>query len=209
MKTTILSLVFIMAMFLSYSQTNTDKVINGIGNEVSSLHSDSKEAITALHQDAQTIVATAYADGKGVLGTLYEDANKIVQYAAPKLEAGLVVLAQTLKTTVSEVYRVLTLKHFAIGFSYLFVGIFALILAIFSYRIVNLPDEKLMQSRADEWGRLSWKPQWVFMLITSLLSSIALFIVFFVNFQTMFIGLIAPQAGAIQDIVTLVDTLLK
>jgi hypothetical protein len=209
MKKSILSFVFVMAMILSFGQTSTDKVLNGVGSEVTALHSDTKDAISTLHQDAQAIVATAYADGKGVLGTLYSDANKIIQYAAPKLEAGLVMLAQTLKTTVAEVYRVLTLKHLAISISYLFVGLFAIIFGIFAYKIVNFPAEKLLQSRADEYGKISWKPQWAFMLMASLISSIALFIVFFINLQTMFIGLIAPQAGAIQDIVNLVDTLLK
>jgi len=209
MKTIILSLVLIMTTIMSYGQTTTDKVINGVGSEVTALHSDTKDAISTLHQDAQAIVATAYADGKGVLGTLYDDANKIIKYAAPKLEAGLVVLAQTLKTTVAEVYRVLTLKHLAISISYLFVGLFAIIFGIFSYRIVNMSDDKLLKTRADEWGRLTWKPQWVFMLISSLISSIALFIVFFVNLQTMFVGLIAPQSGAIEDIIKMVDTLLK
>jgi len=209
MKTFILSFIFTMTIILSFGQTTTDKVINGVGSEVTALHSDTKDAIGALHEDAQAIVATAYNDGKGVIGTLYDDANKIIKYAAPKLEAGLVALAQTLKTTVAEVYRVLVMKQIAIAVSYAFIGLFALLFAWFSYKIVNLPEEKLLQTKADEYGNISWKPQWVFILGLSLISSIGLFITFIINFQTMCLGFIAPQAGAIQDIVNIVDSLLR
>lgn len=209
MKNFILSFIFLMTTVLSFGQTTTDKVLTGVGTEVSALHADSKDAISTLHQDAQAIISTAYTDGKGLLSTVYDDVNKILKYATPKLEAGLIALAQTLKTTVAEVYRVLIMKQIAISISYLFMGLFALFLAYVSYRIINLPDEKLLKSRADSYGEIKWKPQWSITLVATICSSLALFVAFFVNFQTMCIGFIAPQAGAIKEIVSLVDTLLR
>lgn len=195
---------------LSFSQNpTTDKVLDGIGTEVTALHGDTKEAISTLHQDAQAVIQTAYTDGKSLLGVAYEDINKIIKYATPKLEAGLIALAQTLKTTVAEVYRVLIMKQIAIATSYALLGLFASLFAYFTYRIFSMPETKLYNANVDYTGKRWWKMQWIITLPVTAVASISMFIVFFSHFQEMCIGFIAPQAGAIKEIVQMVDTLLK
>lgn len=209
MKATIYFLFLVISTCNLYAQSTTDKVLNATGKEISAIHTDTKDAISALHNDAQAIVSTVYSDGKGVLGTIYSDANKIVKYAAPKLEAGLVAIAQTLKTTVEEVYRVLTLKHIASGISYLFILVLSIVFGYMSYRIVVMDNSKLLSSTPNLYGQYQWKTTWVILFCTASIMSLSTFIFFLANIQTAFVDLIAPQAGAIQDIINMVDTLIK
>lgn len=209
MKKYFISLLLCLVMIMTYAQSTTDKVLTGVGSEVTALHTDAKDAISTLHQDAQAIVATAYTDGKGVLSTLYEDANKIVKYAAPKLEAGLIALAQTLKTTVQEVYTALIMKQVAIATSYSLMGLLSLLFGFFVYKILCFPETKLLNSQPNEYGKFLWKPQWAVLTGIFSISSLGLFIGFVTHFQAICLGFIAPKAGAIMDIVQIVDTLMK
>lgn len=199
----LLSLVF----FVSYSQDKVDKVLTGVGTEVSALHTDTKDAISTLHQDASKIVETAYADGKSLASLLYDDANKIIKYATPKLEAGLVALAQTLKTTVAEVYQAMIMKQIAVAIGDLCYGIFGLIFFYISYRIIVMPEEKLLTSNLV--GKNVWKPQWAIILTLTVSASIILLASFGINFKEMILGFFAPKYGAIQELVTIVNTLIK
>lgn len=194
---------------IAQTSSTTDKVLTGVGSEITALHTDTKDAISTLHQDAQAIVATAYTDGKGVIGTLYDDANKIIKYAAPKLEAGLVALAQTLKTTVQEVYTALIMKQIAIATSYSLMGVFSLLFGFFVYKILCFPENKLLSSTPNEYGKFVWKPQWIILTGLFSITTIGLFAGFVTHFQAICLGFIAPKAGAIMDIVQIVDTLMK
>jgi hypothetical protein len=135
--------------------------------------------------------------------------NKIVKYATPKIEAGLVAIAQTLKTTVAEVYRALVMKQVAVSAGYAIIGLFSFLFMFFTYRIVMKSEEILYKSTPDSYGRFSWKPQWILSTILCVVTSIGLFIPFIINFKTMMVGFIAPEALAIQEIVLMVDTLFK
>jgi len=46
-------------------------------------------------------------------------------------------------------------------------------------------------------------------MIATSFTSVVMLTLFFVNFKEMFIGFYAPKYGAIQEIVAIVDTLLK
>lgn len=211
MKKVFILLVFSFLSFFAVAQSTdkVDKVLTGVGNEVSAIHTDTKDAISTLHQDATKVVETVYTDSKSVIGTLYEDVNEIVKYATPKLEAGLVALAQTLKTTVNEVFKALVMKQIAISVSYAFAGLFAFILLYFSYRIISMPDEKLLNPYPNFNGAINWKLKWILSLIVTSVSSLSLFVVFISNFQTMAIGFIAPKAAAMLELVNIVNTLIR
>lgn len=199
----LLSLVFLV----SYSQDKVDKVLTGVGTEVSAIHTDTKDAISTLHQDASKIVETVYSDSKSVASIIYEDVNKLVAYATPKLEAGLVALAQTLKTTVAEVYKAMIMKQIAVAIGDLCYGLFGLLFLYISYRIIVLPDNKLLTSNLV--GKPIWKAQWAITFGLTLIASLSLLFAFAINFKEMILGFFAPKYGAIQEIVTIVNTLMK
>lgn len=179
-----------------------DKILDGT-------RTDAKDAISTLHQDATAVISTAYNDAKSLLGTAYEDVTSIVKYATPKLEAGLVALAQTLKTTVAEVFEALVMKHVAISVSYALIGFFAFLFMFFTYRILAMPREKLYSDTPNEYGKYLWKPQWAISLGLCSVVTIGLFINFMSNFQTMVVGFIAPKALALQDVFAMVNTLFN
>lgn len=211
MKKLFLILVLFVASLFSFGQQTdkVDKVLTGVGNEVSALHTDTRDAISTLHQDATQVVETVYKDSRSVVEVLYQDVNKIVQYATPKIEAGLVALAQTLKTTVAEVFEALVMKQIAVSVGYALVGLLALLFGFFSYRIITMKDDKLLSRTPDYCGDYYWRPQWIAIFIATVVATIGLSITFMMNFQTMLIGFIAPKYGAIQEVVTIVDTLMK
>lgn len=113
-----------------------------------------------------------------------------------------------LKTTVAEVYRVMVMKQIAQSVAYLCYGLFAFLFMYICYRIIKVPDDKLLGER-DYTGERSWKPQYIISFGLSAGCSISLLLAFVVNFKDMIIGFIAPEYGAIQEIITIVDTLLK
>ncbi len=184
------------------SVDKVDKILDGT-------RTDAKDAISTLHQDASAIISTAYGDAKSLLGTAYSDVINIVKYATPKLEAGLVALAQTMKTTVQEVFTALVMKHVAISVSYALVGVFAFLFMFFTYRILAMSKEKLYSDTPNEYGKFLWKPQWAIALGLCSTITIALFINFMSNFQTMVVGFIAPKALALQDVFIMVNSLFN
>lgn len=197
-----------MITFMSFGQTDkVDKVLTGVGNEVSAIHTDTKDAISTLHQDASKIVETVYTDSKSIVGVLYEDVNKIVKYAAPKLEAGLIALAQTLKTTVNEVFKILVMKQIAASIAYALVGIVMFIFIFLCYKILTLEDAKLLT--VNNYGETIWKSKWVISLIVTSIGVIGTGSVFVTHFMEMMLGFIAPKYGALMELVTVVERLIK
>lgn len=208
MKKILFALCLSLIIFGSHAQSTTDKVLDNVGSGMSAVHEDTKSAVSVLHEDASKIIETAYTDSKSVIGTIYDDANQIVKYLAPKVEAGLVTLAQTLKTTVAEVYEAMIRKQIAVAISYLCYGLLGLFFIYLSYRIMKLPDSKLLKVNTFG-GTMDWKLQWIIGLIVTSVTSILLMGAFIVNFQEMVIGFYAPKYGAIQDIVKIVNSLLQ
>lgn len=207
MKKILFALCLSLIIFSSHAENvTTNKVLDGVGSGVTAIHGDTRDAISTLHQDASKIVETAYTDSKSVVGIIYDDVNKIVEYAAPKLEAGLIVLAQTLKTTVAEVYEAMIRKQIAVSISNLFYGLFGLLFLYIAYRIAKSSDNNL---EINQFGKKVWKAQSVVGLGLALCAAVPLLIAFMVHFQEMVMGFYAPKYGAIKEIVTIVDTLLK
>lgn len=208
MKKLFLAFLVIMITFMSFGQTDkVDKVLTGVGNEITAIHTDTKDAISTLHQDASKIVETVYTDSKSIVGVLYEDVNKIVKYAAPKLEAGLIALAQTLKTTVNEVFKILVMKQIATAVGYAIVGIIMFIFIFLCYKILAMPDEKLLG--INNYGENVWKTKWIISLILSVIGAISAGIIFATHFMEMLLGFIAPKYGALMELITVVERLIK
>lgn len=184
------------------TQTTTDKILDGTRTDV-------RDAVGTLHDDAYGAVTTVYADAKSIVSGALEDVHKAVGYLAPKLEAGLVALAQTLKTTVAEVFEALVMKQIAISASYLGIGILSFIFLFISYRIISKPREELYNEKPNFSGTRTWQLKWVATLLLTVPAGIGLFINFLTHFQIMMLGFIAPKAGAIQELVVIVGQLFQ
>ena len=202
MKNLFIVLVLSLFSLVSYSQSTTDKILDGTRTDV-------RDAIGGLHSDVTTAISAVYSDARTIVSSAYNDVHQAVGYLAPKLEAGLVALSQTLKTTVAEVFEALVMKQVAISASYLGIGILSFIFLFISYRIVCKPRDELYNEVPNYSGQFTWKLKWIVTLLLTAPAGILLFINFISNFQVMMLGFIAPKAGAIQDLVNIVSQLFK
>ena len=101
------------------------------------------------------------------------------------------------------------MKQIAISTSYLGLGILSFIFLLISWKIMSKPKEDLYNETPNYSGQFTWKLKWIITLILTSITGIALFINFLVNFQAMMLGFIAPKAGAIQELVGIVNQLFK
>ena len=208
MKKFVLLLCMSLTMFYSYAQNpTTDKVLTGVGTEVTAIHADTKSAVSTLHEDASKIVETVYTDSKSLLSVAYDDVNKLVKYAAPKLEAGLITLAQTLKVTVAEVYEAMIRKQIAVAIADACYGVLGLFFLFLVYKIFMLPEDKL--TTLNDYAETRWKAKWIVAGAGLGLFSLIFIGMFVGHLQEMILGFFAPKYGAIKEIVEIVNTLIK
>lgn len=205
MKNIFLVLLLSLLSFSVFAQSST----------VNAVHTDLRDGVKELHQDAEalysdgkTAISSLHEDAKAIISTTYGDVKQIVGYMAPKLEAGLISLAQTLKTTVTEVFEILVWKQVAISISYLLQFIVGLVFLFIIFKIINLPKSKLLKDRPDNYGQYVWREQYVISLVGLLIGSLVLLANVIINFNTMVMGFIVPKYGAIMDLTNIVNSLL-
>ena len=153
------------------------------------------DGIEAVHDDAANAVSTVYSDAK-----------EAVNYLTPKIEAGVISLANGLKTTAEEVFSILVMKQIANSIVYLMFLIISITAFYFAWRISKINKEELLTE--DNYGDKIWKPQYITLFILALLIGAGLFISFIVNFPNMLQGFIVPEYGAMKEVVDITKELI-
>lgn len=178
-------------------------VATGVNNGAAALHKSVVDGVSTLHQDLAAAVPTVYTDSKGIIKTLYDDGNRAINYLVPKIESVITSLAAGLKTTSAEVWRILVYKQVAMGVTNLIYAILGLI-AIGAY-FVSL--SKILEKVKEKNGYWS-EAQGAFTIIGGILSlGIAVGIVMII--PNIVAGLMIPEAGALNEAVSLTQQLLQ
>ena len=193
-----------VAKTLPYVVSNSSTVKSIAEKSLSAAHQDLRDGITELHQDVEGV----YADSKNAISILYGDSKDLLKTIYPKLEAGLIALAETLKTTVKEVFEILVIKQIAIGVGYLLQLLLGISFMYLFFKVLFVSEDKLY-TEVGVYGRRRWKAKYTISALFSFAFSMVFLINSVVHFQDMVIGLLAPKAGAITDLINMVNTLIK
>lgn len=132
-------------------------------------------AVDSLHTDAKEIVSTVYSDGKSALSSIY-----------PDVKSAVVSIGKAIGVAAEHVYVVLVKKYFVLGVKE--AGICLLGFILFMLGIFNW-------NKATKNQALSYRIVLPFMFVL-----IGLMIMLNVDYDTMLMGLINPEYGAINYI---------
>lgn len=181
----------------------TSAIHNDLVQSTSALHKDAVDGISTLHQDLTQAVPAVYSDSKGVIKTLYEDGTRAINYLVPKVESVIQALAQGLKTTTAEVWRILVYKQVALAISYTIYSVIALLLIIV-YVIGMKRIVKATTAMNNYWNG----GQTAFGVLGGILSLLALGLIA-VSIPIMVNGYVIPEAGALKEATALTQQLLQ
>lgn len=133
---------------------------------------------------------------------MYQDGKKAIDYLVPKVESVITALAEGLKTTTAEVWRILVYKQVALAVTALIYFTISLILVLCYVWGVN----KVLNAVKTMNGY--WKEsQTAFVIIGGIVSAgLAFFMA--VQIPVMVNGFIVPEAGAFQEVIGLTEKLI-
>lgn len=152
---------------------------------VSTFHDDVKGAITTMHDDVATITSTLYGDGKDVVTALY-----------PDVKSAVVAIGKAIGVAAEHVYTVLVKKFVVDGIVQLLPFLLGLLLIGLGWYKLS----KYLQSHeAIEW-RILYPTILLFLGMVALSS---------VDYNTMVMGLVNPEYGALNYILEYSKTMLK
>jgi H+/Cl- antiporter ClcA len=132
-------------------------------------------------------VEQVYQDGKKVVSTVYNDSKDMVSFIYPEIKSAIVEIARALGIAAEHVYIVLVKKYLVDGIKELFVLFIGLVLGIFGIIYMN----KYLKS----YESIEWHILWPAGLL-----AVAFIVMFSVDYNAMFMGLINPEWGAIDYI---------
>lgn len=170
---------------------------------ISTVYSDATKATATVYNDAKNATVAVYPDAKGAVSTLYADGKKAIDYLVPKVEAVITSLAQGLKTTSAEVWRILVYKQVALAISATVYSLLAL-LVIVAYFIGLSKVLSVIKNMNGYWS----DSQTAFAIVGGVLSLISLVVIGH-NIPIMVNGYFVPEAGALNEAVNLTKDLIK
>lgn len=156
-----------------------------VGDAVTATGSAVANGVDTVYHDAKDAISTVYTDAKGLASTIYPE----VKEAVKQIGAGIGVAAE-------HVYGVLVKKYIVLGVKELLFAVFGIILLIVGY--VNWkktagPD-KLFTYRC---------------LVPFAFIAVGICIMVRVDYDTMLMGLINPEYGAINYILDFTKDIIK
>jgi hypothetical protein len=140
-----------------------------------------------IHDETVEGIATLYNDGKAAVSTVYSDGKDLVETLYPEVRDVLISIAKALGCAVEHVYKVLVMQYVVKGVQQLFIFLVGLTILIFGLIFFS----RYVKSKQS----LTWR------ILPSLVLIITSIILFWnVNYETMFMGLINPEFGALNYI---------
>lgn len=173
-------LVLIVLMFAFAYTANA-----GVGDAVEATGKVLANGVDTVYHDAKSVVSTVYSDAKGFASTIYPD----VKEAVKEIGAAIGVAAE-------HVYGVLVKKYIVLGVKELLFCLFGLILLIvgyFNWKKSTGPD-KLFTYRC---------------LVPIAFIITGIVVMTKVDYDTMLMGLINPEYGAINYILEFTKDVIK
>lgn len=180
-------LIFVLGMGISgFAAPEAKKdALKNAKETVSTFHDDVKGAITTMHDDAVAITSTLYGDGKDAITALY-----------PDVKSAVVAIGKAIGVAAEHVYTVLVKKFVVDGI----VQLLPFILGLFLIGVGWYKLSKYLQvHEAIEWRILY--PIVLLFFGMAVLSS--------VDYNTMIMGLVNPEYGALNYILEYSKEMLK
>lgn len=144
----------------------------------------------------QVTFSKVYEDGVTAISTVYNDGKTAVSELAPEIKTAIIAIAQSLGVAVEHVYTVLVKKFVVDGVTQLIPFLIGFILLVLGW--IKL-DKYIKQTPAINWH----------ILYPAILLIVGIVCLTTVNYQTMFMGLINPEYGAINYILEYSKTFLQ
>lgn len=144
----------------------------------------------------QVTFSKVYEDGVTAISTVYNDSKTTVSELAPEVKKAIISIAQSLGVAAEHVYTVLVKKFVVDGVTQLIPFLIGLVLLVLGW--IKL-DKYIKQTPAINWH----------ILYPILLLIVGIVCLVTVNYQTMLLGLINPEYGAISYILEYSKTFLQ
>lgn len=189
MKKFISLLVVCLLSITLFAKTNDAEIVKeASGNFV--------DAVSTVHQDVNTVVGTVYSDAKSVTTTLYEDGKDFAKDLYPEVKAAVISIAKGLGVAAEHLYTVLVKKYVVEGLVQLIPFIIGLILVIVGW------------IKTEKYFKTAEKIKWQCLYPISLLV-VGAITLSCVDYNTMFMGIINPEYGAINYILEYAKEMIK
>lgn len=149
-----------------------------------------------LYHDGKAMVDSVYHDGKAVVSTVYQDAKAGAVSIYPDVKSAVVSIGKAIGVAAEHVYGVLVKKYFVMGIKELVVliaGIFTFLLGLIYWRKYTKNGQPITYS----------------LILPILLLCVGLGTIFSVDYDTMLMGLINPEYGAINYILEYTKSIVK
>lgn len=152
-------------------------------------------AMATVYEDVTGTTSTLYNDAKEGVKTVYNDSKHLIKDAYPEVKAAVVSIAQSIGCAAEHVYTVLVKKYVVDGI----VELIWMLLsgALFIYGFINVNN----CIKNSEYLNLK-----LLFPVTYTITGIVLLLN--VDYQTMLMGLINPEWGAINYILEYTKTML-
>lgn len=188
MKKIISLLIAMLLVTGSYAAKKTDVA--------STAHQDVKEAITVAHEDVVGTISTVYQDSKDVISTIYGDSKELAGNLYPEVKSAVIAIAKAIGVAAEHLYSVLVKKYVVDGLVQLIPFLIGLILLIIGWYKL----EKYIKTHE----QIRWH-----ILYPSILITAGIIFLCAVDYNTMFMGLINPEFGAINYILDFTKDMIK
>lgn len=156
-----------------------------VANAVSTVHDDVTGTVSTVYNDAKTLGTTLYADGKEALTELY-----------PEVKAAVIEIAKGIGVAAEHLYVVLVKKYVVEGV----VQLIPFLVGIFLIIIGWIKLEKYIKNNT----KLMWPV--LYPIIVAIAGIITLCNI---DYNTMFMGLINPEYGAVNYILEYAKEMIK
>ena len=152
-------------------------------------------AMSTVYKDVTSTTSTLYSDAKEGVKTVYNDSKHLIKDAYPEVKAAVVSIGQSIGCAAEHVYTVLVKKYIVDGVVELIWMLLSGALFIYGFININAAIKK------SEY--LTWK-----LLFPVIYTITGIVLLLNVNYQTMLMGLINPEWGAINYILEYTKTML-
>ena len=183
--TFIIALLGIALMSFAKPVQKAKEALNSAKEAVSSIHQDVKDIVSVTHEDLKSITSTLYGDGKDAVMSLY-----------PDIRSAVVAIGQAIGVAAEHVYTVLV-KKFVVD------GIVQLLPFLLGLILIGIGWWKLSKY-LKEHERIEWHILYPAILLIAGTISLSC-----VDYNTMVMGLVNPEYGALNYILEYSKEMIK
>lgn len=167
-----------------------------VADVIATSHEDVKAAVATIHDDSKGIITTVYGDGKDLISTVYQDSKDIAANLYPEVKSAIIAIAKALGVAAEHLYTVLVKKYVVDGLVQAIPFIVGLVLLIIGW----VKTEKFVKTHE----QIRWQ-----ILYPIILACAGITCLCCVDYNTMFMGLINPEFGAINYILDFTKEMIK